>query len=73
MSTVVQKILRSYELLPELEKRELSYEIIRRSLKFDLPPLSNDELVQNAEEIFLELDRRESENDKPKARRSVAG
>ncbi len=73
MSKAVQNILRSYESLPELEKRELAYEIIRRSLKFDLPPLSYDELVLNAEEIFLELDRRDSENDKPKERRSVAG
>ena len=63
MTTAVKTILRSYESLPELEKRELAYQIIRRSLKFDLPPLSEEQLVVNAEELFLELDRRESQND----------
>ena len=63
MMIAVKNILRSYELLPELEKRELVYQIIRRSLKFDLPPLSEEQLVFNADELFLELDRRESQND----------
>ena len=63
MTTAVKNILRSYELLPELEKRELVYQIIRRSLKFDLPPLSEEQLVFNADELFLELDRRESQHD----------
>ncbi len=73
MTTAAQNILRSYDLLPELEKRKITYEIIRRNLKFDLPPLSDDELVLSAEEVFLELDRRESKNGKSKTRRSVAG
>ena len=68
MTTAVQNLLQSYESLPELEKRDLAYEIIRRSFEFDLPPLSDEELALNAEEIFLELDRREPENGKPKAR-----
>jgi hypothetical protein len=63
MTTAVKNILRSYEILPELEKRELVYQIIRRSLKFDLPPLSEEQLVFNADELFLELDQRESQND----------
>lgn len=72
METAVQTILQSYELLPEFAKRKVAYEIIRRSVEFNLPPLSDEELVLNAEELFLELDRRESKNDKPKSRRSVA-
>ncbi len=63
MTTAVKKILRSYELLPEPEKRELAYQIIRRSLMFDMPPLSDEQLLFNANELFLELDRRESQYD----------
>lgn len=65
MSTSAQNLLDSFDLLPEEEKREVAYEIIRRVLSLDLPPLSNDELVSGAEEIFLEMDRRERENEQP--------
>ncbi len=67
MTSAVKKILRTYDRLPELEKRELAYQIIRRSLKFDLPPLSEEQRVFNANEIFLELDQRESQNDSSQA------
>ncbi|MEK7727867.1 MAG: DUF2442 domain-containing protein [candidate division KSB1 bacterium] len=59
MPIAVQNVLRTYDALPELEKRELAFEILRRSQKFDFPPLSDEELVLQAEELFLELDRRE--------------
>jgi hypothetical protein len=62
MTTTVQNIIRSYESMPETEKRELAYEILRRSMSFNFPPLSDEELVMNAEALFLELDQRESEN-----------
>jgi len=64
MTTNVQNIIRTFEQLPEIEKREVAREIIRRTLEFDLPPLSDDDLVLNAEALFLELDRREAENGK---------
>jgi hypothetical protein len=63
MSTSVNEILRSFDQLPEAEKRELAFEIIRRTIEFDLPALTDDELVLNAEALFLELDQRESVND----------
>jgi hypothetical protein len=72
MSTAVQSILSSFELLPDLEKRQLASEIIKRTIEFNLPPLSDEELVLNAEALFLELDKRESKNGKRKSRRSVA-
>jgi hypothetical protein len=46
--------------LPEAEQRELAWEILRRTVNFDLPSLSDEELVLSAEELFLELDRREA-------------
>lgn len=73
MTLAVQNVLRTYEALPEFEKRELAFEILRRSQKFEFPPLSDEELVLQAEEIFLELDRREAENGDPSSRRSMVG
>jgi hypothetical protein len=63
MSTTVEEILDSFDHLSETEKRELASEIIRRTVEFDLPSLTDEELVLNAEALFLELDQRESAND----------
>jgi len=63
MASIANKILHSYELLPEVEQRKVAFEIIRRSLKFDLPPLTEDEFTHTAEALFLELDRSEAQND----------
>jgi hypothetical protein len=60
VSTPLQHILDSFDLLPEPEKRQLAAEIICRTVKLDLPPLTDEEFVLAAEELFLELDRRES-------------
>ena len=60
MSTQVQEILRSFEVLPDGDKRELASEILRRSLTLDTPPLSDEELVGAAEAVFLALDRNEA-------------
>ena len=56
MTKSVEELLKSYELLPDEEKRQVASEIIKRSLVFDLPQLSDEELVFNAEQIFLRLD-----------------
>lgn len=71
MNTSVQHILHSFELLSKIEQLELASEIIRRTLEFDLPPLTDEELVLNAEEIFLALDKREGEYEKSKSRRGL--
>jgi len=62
MSTSVKDILHSFELLSENEKKELASEIVRRTAKFDLPPLTDEDIISCADELFLELDRRESKN-----------
>lgn len=62
MPTSVKDIIQSFELLSEDEKKELASEIMRRTAKFDLPPLTDGELISCADELFLELDRRESKN-----------
>jgi hypothetical protein len=59
MTIQVQEMLHSFELLSEGDKRELAAEILRRSLTLDSPPLSDEQLVGAAEEVFLQLDERE--------------
>ena len=59
MSTTAQQLLNEFDLLPESEKREVIIEILRRTRHLDLPPLSDDDFVMNAEALFLELDHQE--------------
>ncbi|HEX3658713.1 MAG TPA: hypothetical protein VHV55_23170 [Pirellulales bacterium] len=60
MTHSVQELLDTFDRLPDAEKSEAVTAILRRvqSLAFDLP--SDHELVLNAEQIFLDLDRREA-------------
>jgi len=60
MTTQVQNILTSIDMLPDADKRELTAEILRRSQMFDAPPLTDQQLIGAAEDAFLELDRREA-------------
>jgi hypothetical protein len=60
MTKSVEELLNSFEKLPEAEKRVLASEIIKRSLGFDMPELSDESLLLAADEIFLQLDRDES-------------
>jgi hypothetical protein len=59
MSTTSQQFIASFDALPETVKFEVAFEILRRMKDFDLPPLTDDELLANAEATFLELDQRE--------------
>jgi hypothetical protein len=63
MSTTGEELLKSFDLLSEVEKHRVATEILRRSLELKSAPLSDEELALNAEEVFLQLDRRESEDD----------
>lgn len=58
MTPTAESIITSFEDLPDSEKREVVVFILSRTFKSSL---SDDELIQNAEELFLELDRKESE------------
>ena len=63
MTKSVEQLLKSFEQLPEAEKRELAAEIIKRSLAMDLPELSDESLILAADQIFLQLDKEESIHD----------
>lgn len=60
MTALVQELLNTFERLTDSERLELLGEILKRTVDLDFPPLSNEDLVLNAEEIFLELDRQEA-------------
>ena len=60
MTAQVQEMLHTFDLLPEGDKREVASEILRRTLMLDVPPLSDEQLVCAAEELFLQLDRSEA-------------
>jgi hypothetical protein len=60
MTTATQHLLDSFDLLSEAEKQIVLCELLRRVQDFDLPSLSDEELVANAEALFLDLDRREA-------------
>jgi hypothetical protein len=62
ITTSVERILESFELLPEAEKYELVRAIILRSQTLDLPGLTDAELVSAADELFLSLDASEGGN-----------
>ena len=59
MSTDIQGILHSYELLPDGEKREVAAEILRRTLNLESTPMGDDELIAVADDLFLQLDQEE--------------
>ena len=60
MTKSVERLVKSFELLPDEEKQQAALEIIRRSLSLDLPELSDDSFVLAAEQTFLQLDKEKS-------------
>ena len=63
MTATGENILHSFDLLSEYEKIELASEIIRRTAKSDFSSLTDNELIFLADEVFLELDKREAKDD----------
>ncbi|MBW4619106.1 MAG: hypothetical protein KME17_07075 [Cyanosarcina radialis HA8281-LM2] len=61
MAALAQEILNSFDRLPASEQSLVALEILRRLVNFDFPPLRDEDLVSNAEELFLALDRQEAE------------
>jgi hypothetical protein len=62
MTAEASSFLRSFDMLPEADQREVAAAILQRSLVMDQPPLTDGELVNAAEDIFLQLDRSEQGN-----------
>ncbi len=62
MTETIRHLLDTFELLPEAEQKEFAFEILKRTINLDMPNLTNEELVLNAEDLFLELDQREEQH-----------
>jgi hypothetical protein len=56
MFAAAQQLIESFDVLPEASKFEVALEILRRTKDFEFPPLTDNELMANAEETFLELE-----------------
>lgn len=63
MDKMVETLLKTFEHLPDDAKREAAAEILKRTAKFELPPLNEDALLEAADSVFLELDKKESRHD----------
>jgi hypothetical protein len=59
MTALVQELLDTFDRLTDSERLDLVLEILKRTVYLDFPPLSDEDLVLNAEELFLELDEQE--------------
>lgn len=63
MNAPVQELLSTFDNLTETEQREIALEILKRVTHLDFPPISDEELVLNAEALFLELDEQEASHE----------
>lgn len=57
MITTAQDVLEKFGQLPLPEKKKVVSVILRESLDSETPELSDEELIFNAEEVFLKLDK----------------
>lgn len=60
MNALVKELLNTFDRLTDTERRELVLEILKRTVDLEFPPLSDEDLVLNAEGLFLELDEQEA-------------
>lgn len=60
MTALVKELLNTFNRLTDSERLELVLEILKRTVDLEFPPLSDEDLVLNAEGLFLELDEQEA-------------
>jgi hypothetical protein len=63
MSSTSEAVLTSFEQLSENEKQKVATEILRRTLILETPSIEDEDLVHQAETLFLHLDEAESSNE----------
>lgn len=56
MNANAQQLLDRFDRLPHDDQREVAREILRRTADFEVPPLSDEQLIGQADELFLKLD-----------------
>lgn len=63
MTFAVEEILKTFDQLTDLEQLDIASKVLQRVIHLDFPPLSDEDLILNAESIFLELDQQESDHE----------
>jgi hypothetical protein len=63
MTATTQEILKTFDELPDSDQIEVALAILKRLIHFDFSPLDDDDLVLNAEELFLGLDQQELDHE----------
>jgi hypothetical protein len=63
MTQTVENLLVYFEKLSETEKHEVAVEVVRRTDIFGSPDFSADEIDLAAEDLFLALDREETQSE----------
>src|SRR5262245_16684359 len=56
MTDSANSILESFDEVSETDKREVARAILWRDLRFDIPALTDEDLVAQADELFRDLD-----------------
>ncbi len=59
MTRAAKQVIEGFESLPESERQSVVVEILRRTAADAYPVLKDEDLVLAADQVFLELDRRE--------------
>ena len=60
MTNAAQQFLRSFNALPKTDQHDVLVQLLRMPIEADYAAPSDEDLVHDADEIFLELDKRES-------------
>ncbi|MBD2449315.1 hypothetical protein H6G76_19555 [Nostoc sp. FACHB-152] len=55
MTALVKELLNTFDRLTDTERLELVLEILKRTVDLEFLPLSDEDLVLNAEGLFLKL------------------
>jgi hypothetical protein len=62
MTHSVEALLDSFDQLPAEARREAAAQILKRTVEFDLPLLSDSALIESAGQVFSGLDRAEADD-----------
>ena len=60
MTNAAQQFLRSFKALPQTDQHDVLIQLLRMPIEANYATPSDEELVHAADEIFSELDKRES-------------
>ena len=63
MNTLAEQLLKNFDDLPDTEQHAIAVEILKRVVNFDVPSLTDEDLVLNAEELLLALDKQEADDE----------